>query len=53
MLGCWSTARWTWTGPPALELEAAFKDINTLTTQDGQEGVQSFIERRSAAYRGW
>lgn len=36
----------------ALELEAAFQDIN-MTTHDGQEGVNSFIERRPAAYRGW
>ena len=32
--------------------EAYAQDLN-MTTHDGQEGVQSFIERRKPQYRGW
>lgn len=32
--------------------EAYAQDLN-MTTHDGHEGVQSFIERRKPHYRGW
>ncbi|HEX7095530.1 MAG TPA: enoyl-CoA hydratase-related protein [Acidimicrobiales bacterium] len=32
--------------------EAYAQDLN-MTTHDGQEGVQAFVERRTPRYRGW
>lgn len=36
----------------ALAAEAMAQDLN-MTTTDANEGVQSFIERRTPTYRGW
>lgn len=36
----------------AFELEANAQDANMMT-HDGREGVQSFVERRPADFRGW
>jgi 2-(1,2-epoxy-1,2-dihydrophenyl)acetyl-CoA isomerase len=36
----------------AFENESYAQDIN-MTTHDGNEGVQSFVERRPPRYRGW
>jgi 2-(1,2-epoxy-1,2-dihydrophenyl)acetyl-CoA isomerase len=36
----------------AFENESYAQDIN-MTTEDGNEGVQSFLERRPPRYRGW
>ena len=36
----------------AFAAEAAAQEIN-MTTEDAQEGVASFVERRSPEYRGW
>jgi 2-(1,2-epoxy-1,2-dihydrophenyl)acetyl-CoA isomerase len=36
----------------SFENESYAQDIN-MTTEDGNEGVQSFIERRPPRYRGW
>ncbi|WP_246101261.1 enoyl-CoA hydratase/isomerase family protein [Streptomyces cyaneus] len=36
----------------AFTAEAAAQEIN-MTTEDAREGVASFVERRSAEYKGW